>query len=213
MSWLLDAVPQGERAPVAAALTSCSVLSLSGGSSLGPDRLDAVSLLSIEDGVVLVSASNRDSARRIVVSVAGPGSIVLPPAPHETLEALADSRLTAIPAAVQRRLLELSGAAAALVDGIEVALRECRDSLRQFGSSSHADRVRQKLVQLARSHGKVGTDGLLLDLPLTHELLAEMVGSTRETVTRALALLAHEGLVTHEPGRYRVVVPASEYSS
>jgi CRP-like cAMP-binding protein len=41
-----------------------------------------------------------------------------------------------------------------------------------------------------------------LDLPLTHELLADMVGSTRETVTRSLAQLADEGLITHARGRY-----------
>jgi len=77
-----------------------------------------------------------------------------------------------------------------------------------------------KLIQLACSYGKVGTDGLLLDLPLTHELLADMVGSTRETVTRALAQLAHEGIIRHERGRYRIAVPpeaidtlASRFSS
>jgi CRP-like cAMP-binding protein len=67
-----------------------------------------------------------------------------------------------------------------------------------------------KLAQLARSYGRVGTDGLVLDLPLTHELLAEMVGSTRETVTRALARLAHEGMIRHERGRYRLAVRPDE---
>ena len=82
------------------------------------------------------------------------------------------------------------------------------------------NRVWLKLIQLACSYGKVGTDGLLLDLPLTHELLADMVGSTRETVTRALAQLAHEGIIRHERGRYRIAVPpeaidtlASRFSS
>jgi len=89
-------------------------------------------------------------------------------------------------------------------------LRDCRESLGQFACPRHADRVHVKLVQLARSYGRVGTDGLLLDLPLTHELLAELIGSTRETVTRALARLAHEGIVRQERGRYRFAVRPDE---
>jgi CRP-like cAMP-binding protein len=207
VSWLLDTVPPTERAQIASALASCSVLALPGGSCLEAERLETVALLSVEDGIVFVSASNESSARRIVVNMAGPGSILLGPAAHETLVALADSRLTLISASVQRRLLEISAAANALIEGIGAGLRDCRESLAQFGSGRHADRVREKLMQLARTHGKVGTEGLLLDIPLTHELLADMVGSTRETVTRALTQLAEQGLVQHEPGRYRVAAP------
>jgi CRP-like cAMP-binding protein len=204
VSWLLDAVPPTDRAQIASALASCSVLALPGGSSLEAERLETVALLSIEDGIVFVSASNESSTRRIVVGTAGPGSILLAPATHETLVALADSHVTLISASVQRRLLEISAAATALIEGVGTGLRDCRESLAQFGSARHADRVREKLMQLARTHGKVGTKGLLLDIPLTHELLADMVGSTRETVTRALTQLAEEGLVQHEPGRYRI---------
>jgi CRP-like cAMP-binding protein len=52
----------------------------------------------------------------------------------------------------------------------------------------------------------VNAEGVSLHLPLTHELLADMVGSTRETVTRALAQLAHEGFVRHEHGAYRLAL-------
>jgi CRP-like cAMP-binding protein len=207
VSWLVDTVPPAERAQIACALATCSVLELPGGSSLRADRLDTVSFLSIEDGIVFLTAGNESSARRIVVTVAGSRSILLAPSAQETLVALADSRLTLISASVQRRLLEMSAAATALIEGVEAGLRECRESLAQFGSPRHADRVREKLVQLARTHGKVGTEGLLLDIPLTHELLADMVGSTRETVTRALTQLAEQGLIQHEPGRYRFTTP------
>ncbi len=204
MSWLADTVPPAEQAQISCALATCSVLELPGGSALRADRLETVSLISIEDGIVFLTAANGSSSRRIVVTVAGSRSILLAPAAHETLVALADARLTLISASVQRRLLEMSTVAAALMEGVEAGLRESRESLAQFGSPRHADRVREKLVQLARTHGKVGTEGLLLDIPLTHELLADMVGSTRETVTRALTQLAEQGLIQHEPGRYRV---------
>jgi CRP-like cAMP-binding protein len=206
VSWLVDAVPSSDRAGVESALGSSSVLSLRGGSSLGVDRFDSVSMLLVEEGLVLMSASDRESARRIVVSLAGAGSVVLPPGADERLEALADARLTLVSASSNQRLLEIPAAAISIVDGIRAGLQDSRQSLAHFATRRHAERVRLKLIQLARSYGKVGTDGLLLEVPLTHELLADMVGSTRETVTRALAHLAHEGIIQHERGRYRVRV-------
>jgi CRP-like cAMP-binding protein len=207
VSWLVDAVPSSERAGVEAAMGSCSVLSLLGGASLGGDRFDGVSLLLIEEGLVLTSALNRESVRRAIVGLAGPGSVVLPPGADERLEALVDTRVTLVSASSNQRLFEIPAAASSIVDGMRVGLEDCRQSLAHFASRRHAERVRRKLIQLARSHGKVGTDGLLLDLPLTHELLADMVGSTRETVTRALAQLARRGIIEHERGRYRVRIP------
>jgi CRP-like cAMP-binding protein len=207
VSWLTDVVAFGERTTVEAVLDSCSMLRLLAGSSLGADRFDTVSMLLVEDGLVLVSTSNRGSAHRVVVGIAGPGSVLLPPGAHERLEALADARVTLVPSSAHRRLLGIPSAALTIADGLAGGLRDCRQSLGQFACRRHADRVHMKLVQLARSYGKVGTDGFVLDLPLTHELLGEMVGSTRETVTRALAQLAHEGIVQHERGRYRLTVP------
>jgi CRP-like cAMP-binding protein len=213
VSWLSDVVTPRERTAVEAVLASCSVLTLLGGSSLGADRLESVSMLLVEDGLVLVSTSNPGSARRVVVGVAGPGSLLLPPGPHERIEALADARVTLVPSRSQRRLLGSPSAALAIVDGLTDGLRDCRESLGHVAGCRHADRVHMKLAQLARSYGRVGTDGLVLDLPLTHELLAEMVGSTRETVTRALARLAHDGMVRHERGRYRLAVRPNEHLS
>ena len=201
------AVPPSDRSRVESALGSCSVLSLVAGSALGADRFDTVSMLLIEDGLVFLSASMPGAKRRIILGLAGPGSVLLPPGVDERLEALADARLMLVPVSSNRRLLEVPAAAAAIVDGVRGSLRDCRESLTHFGSCRHADRVRLKLTQLAHTYGKVESGRLLLDLPLTHELLADMVGSTRETVTRALAQLAHEDVVRHERGRYRVTVP------
>lgn len=54
-------------------------------------------------------------------------------------------------------------------------------------------RVLLKLRQLAERWGRVTPDGIRLDLRLTHQELANMVGAVRESVTIALGRLASAG--------------------
>lgn len=56
-------------------------------------------------------------------------------------------------------------------------------------------RVLLKLRQLADRWGRVTPDGVRLDLRLTHEELARMVGAVRESVTLALGRLSESGEV------------------
>jgi CRP/FNR family transcriptional regulator, cyclic AMP receptor protein len=54
-------------------------------------------------------------------------------------------------------------------------------------------RLLLKLQQLAERFGRVTPEGVRLDLRLTHQELADMVGAVRETVTIALGNLARSG--------------------
>lgn len=63
-----------------------------------------------------------------------------------------------------------------------------------FGCVPPVERVRERLAQLARAHGRVAPDAIVIDVPLTHELLASMVGLARETVTVALAAWRGSGV-------------------
>jgi CRP-like cAMP-binding protein len=212
VSWLVDAVPRHERERVDSVLALCTSVSLPAGSRLERDRVETKSLLLIEDGIAVVSAPS--AARRpMVVAFAAPGSVLLAPTPHESLEALADLHVTLVAAGAKLQLLGIPAAAAVILDGVTAGLRDCQESLSHFASLRHADRVRHKLVQLARVHGKVGARNVSLDLPLTHELLADMVGSTRETVTRTLSQLAREGHVRHKRGRYQLAAPRDGFAS
>jgi CRP-like cAMP-binding protein len=212
VSWLLDAVPRHERAQVDSILASCTVVSLPAGSRLERNRVEAHSLLLIEDGIAVLTAPSA-AQRPMVVAFAASGSILLAPAPQERLEALSDLRVTLVTAGAKLRLLELPGAAAVILDGVADGLRDCQESLSHFASLRHADRVRHKLLQLARVYGKVGSNGVSLDLPLTHELLADMVGSTRETVTRTLSQFDREGLVRRERGRFQLAALPDGFAS
>jgi CRP/FNR family transcriptional regulator, cyclic AMP receptor protein len=65
---------------------------------------------------------------------------------------------------------------------------------------THLPRTHARLLMLfwllAERWGRVGPDGVHVTLPLTHEVLAVLVGSHRPTVTIALQRLARAGLLT-----------------
>ncbi len=56
-------------------------------------------------------------------------------------------------------------------------------------------RILTAMWHLAQRWGKVTSDGILLDLPITHETLGAMLGSRRPTVTLALNDLATAGML------------------
>jgi CRP-like cAMP-binding protein len=57
-------------------------------------------------------------------------------------------------------------------------------------------RLLLQLWHLAQRWGRVSPDGIVLPLPLTHRLLAALVGARRPTVTTALKELSRQGLVS-----------------
>ncbi|MFZ0040905.1 MAG: helix-turn-helix domain-containing protein [Solirubrobacteraceae bacterium] len=67
---------------------------------------------------------------------------------------------------------------------------------------THLPRVYARLLilfwLLAERWGKVGPDGVHITLPLTHEVLAMLVGAHRPPVTIALQRLSRAGLLTRE---------------
>ena len=75
-------------------------------------------------------------------------------------------------------------------------------------SSSKADaRIRMGIYQLAKRHGVQDAHGTIIDLKITHQELAEMVGTSRETVTRVIARLREEGVIEVEQRRMTLLDP------
>src|SRR6266542_3772236 len=95
----------------------------------------------------------------------------------------------------------------ATLPGMSRSVITC-EAIANFAPTRHLDRVRRKLLQLGRSYGHVVRDGIRIDFPVSHALLAEMIGSSRETVTRALEELRSLGFVARSGSTYRLLVPA-----
>jgi len=170
-----------------------------------PSFVDAT-LLAVEEGFVVVRGSSGARARPIITCEAGPGRVLLPPTADELLLGLAESRLIGITATARAELCAIPAAGQALVQLLELALSQKRDALSNFGHARHIERVRHKLLLLAESYGRVGGDGIRIDFPVSHTLLAEMIGSSRETVTRALDELQRRGFVARRGHTYRLLV-------
>lgn len=69
-------------------------------------------------------------------------------------------------------------------------------------------RVAKTLEELSRGHGRSGAGGTVIAQRLTHQDLADMVGTTREPLSRALALLKRGGIVDGRRGELVIRDPA-----
>ena len=203
---LLDPIPGTESSRVEALLALCPTIEIAAGEAYFRSSFDSAPLLVVERGFVVLRASFEQSSRSIVTCEAGPGRIILPPAEEEMLSGLVDSRLTALSPLATAELMALPGAAQTLVEQLTASLGEKQENLSNFASARHIERVRRKLLQLARSYGRVARDGVRIDFPISHSLLAEMVGSSRETVTRAIDELQRTGFVARSGHSYRLLV-------
>jgi CRP/FNR family transcriptional regulator len=86
-------------------------------------------------------------------------------------------------------------------------LRQVWSQVQELSHSSADDRIRAGILQLSRKHGVQDARGIIINLKITHQELAELVGTSRETVTRALAQLQRKGIVLIEHRRIILLKP------
>jgi len=154
------------------------------------------------EGEVKLSISS-SAGKTLILRIAKPGEIlglmpVLSGTPYEvTAETLHPCQIAYLnredflrlinkhPEIMERSLAHLS----ALYSGA------C-EQLRTVGLSGSAPEKMARLLLEWSSNGKTTHEGTQLTVPLTHEEIAEFIGSTRETVTRTLSDFKSKKLVT-----------------
>jgi CRP/FNR family cyclic AMP-dependent transcriptional regulator len=108
-------------------------------------------------------------------------------------------------------LLQLIERIPALAIGLVEALEfkgKCLSALVQMlGTRSVAERLAMLLHNLAELHGIKEKDGIALGKPFTHEVLAQMVGASRQWVTMTLDRMRNEGLIRIGKGRTVILQP------
>jgi len=78
------------------------------------------------------------------------------------------------------------------------------DSLSTFRVPS---RLARKLLELAQEHGAVEADGVRITVPLTQSDLASLIGTTRESINKALGNFRKQGLIRVQAGRITIIDP------
>ena len=164
----------------------------------------------IADGTVTISAYHHDG-REAVLAVLGPGDVLGELALFEQsprsadATALEDSELLSIDATSLNQVIHAHpDIAIALLTVLGVRLRQSNEAFQDIAFFDVPGRVARRLADLADAHGVDVGEGTLIDISLSQESLAQMVGATRESVNKALALLKRRGLVARTGRRYVV---------
>lgn len=174
------------------------------------DHSDACYL--VRSGDLRVTREHSDG-RAIALATLGPGDIFGELAMFDgearsaSVETLSDSELLALPASDFRRLLaEHPEIAVKLIGALTRRLRETNERVSRQSFQTVPSRVAGVLTQLiAEETSGEGRQGVTIRM--TQADLAQLAGTSRESVSRFLATLERAGVVSVGRGRVTVVEP------
>lgn len=153
-------------------------------------------------GQVKLSISS-NGGRTLILEICKPGDVIglastLAGIPYEaSAEVLQSSSITFLHREDVLRLCKIHpDFSASVVRQLGLQYSGACEQLRVVGLSASAPQKMARLL-LSWSHGGRRTEeGIKVNVPLTHEQMAECVGSTRETVTRTLSDFKRKRLIS-----------------
>lgn len=86
-------------------------------------------------------------------------------------------------------------------------VREFQDRVRELSTERVERRIARTLLRLARQTGRKVNEGVLIDLPLSRQDLAEMTGTTLYTVSRLLSQWETRGLIKSKREQVTICSP------
>ena len=155
---------------------------------------------------------SRADGRQIILALLGPGAVfgelsLLDGKPRSaTVTVTEDAELVTVPRAAFLALLRREPkVAVALLGELAARLRRTDLQIANMALCNVTHRVTSTILQLVADHGVSTAEGLLLERRPTHEELASMAGTTRETVTRVLGRLERDGYLVSRGRRLLVL--------
>lgn len=125
-------------------------------------------------------------------------------------EASTDSKILAWDrTAVQALVLRYPVIALNILDIVAMHVREFQDRLRELSTERVERRIARALLRLANQAGRKVGEGILIDLHLSRQDLAEMTGTTLYTVSRTLSQWESQGLVRSSREKVVILKPHS----
>jgi CRP/FNR family cyclic AMP-dependent transcriptional regulator len=158
-------------------------------------------LFLIESGRVRLFRSASDG-RQVTLALLDPGSsfgqiTMLDHSMHDAYaEAMADCvlRVLRLPE-LERALAEHPRIALNLMRSLAERLHDAEDQIESLAFRPVPARLAGKLLELMDRYGRVTPTGIRIDERFTHMQLAEMIGTSRETLTKVLNELRDEHLI------------------
>lgn len=170
----------------------------------GHDQCEAFYV--VRSGHVKVMLIGEDG-REVVLSLLGPGDFfgemaLMDDEPYESsVIATEDSDLLVLERdAFRRCLIEMSGVAFGLLRALCTRLREADHKIGELMLLDVTGRVSHLFLELATRN-----DGHHIVDPPTHQVIAQMIGSTRETVSRTIASLVQQQLIAGSTREIRII--------
>lgn len=161
----------------------------------------AYGIYCILSGRVKLYKSGMDG-RQQIVRIASPGDIVgyrslFAEEPyHATAEALEDATICCIdknsffPVLAKNPALSLN-----IIRKLSKELRQAEDLATSIAQRSVRERMAELLLMLKETYGKPSRRGFVIDLHLSREEMAEMIGITQETAIRLLSEFKKDGII------------------
>jgi CRP/FNR family transcriptional regulator len=145
----------------------------------------------IEKGRVRLTRLSTEG-KTVILALLGPGDLIGEAAweagEHDSYaETLEDSRIYQISReAFQSLIRENPEFGIRLIQIIGSRLKQAQARIEDLVFRQVPSRVARLLLTLAENHGKVTPKGIRVEFPLTHQEIADLVGSSRVTVTQIL---------------------------
>lgn len=124
-----------------------------------------------------------------------------------TAQACEPSKVLAVRGEAFQNFLEQNPSAALLVnDVLAHRLRSLGSVIQSLVENDVNERVVQLLARLIANYGRTVANGdVCLDIRITHQDMANMIGTTRQSVTSALNLLRRQGVLEFD-ANHRILV-------
>lgn len=148
-----------------------------------------------------------EDGRELSMRILGPGEIIGEMALFENLPRSASvvsldetHTLELDQEALMRCLRRCPALALSLLQALSARLRHTTEEAEGLASQPVPERLLRRLQKLANSSGVRVHDGIRVALPMTQQELATLVGTSRESINRALVRLKQQGAIRVEGG-------------
>jgi CRP-like cAMP-binding protein len=146
----------------------------------------------------------KDDGRQVVVDIYQPdeffGESALLNLPHRSEQAVALDNTSLMgwsAAEIEDMVAKRPRLAVALLQILTKRSMDFTERIESFSADNIARRLARSLIRFAARQGTRGDDGSARMAPLTHELLAQYVGTSREIVTHYMNQFRKEGYLQY----------------